>query len=359
MKSSTGKYYLGLDQIRGVAALIVFTWHFVQVHNNAFKTGPTIPPFNLFTEGHTGVALFMCLSGYLFAKLLKNKTIDYEKFIFNRLLRLLPLLTLIIIINGITSIDNLTMLIDYVKYILKGIIYPSLPNGGWSITVEFHFYLIVPFLLLLSLKRRNSLIWLLMLTIVIRILLYLKLGEIQSLSYWTLVGRIDQFILGILAFKFHQVIKGKNIFILTCFVFFLLFYYYFDYMGGFFSNPSYPSNSPLWIIIPTIEGFSFSLIIAWYDNTITPSNNWFNRITANVGKYSYSIYLLHFFFVFKMSEFVNNNIIELSNIYITLIFSLLCFLIMIPIGYLSFRFIEKPFLKYRINYLKENKTTIN
>lgn len=352
MKSSTGKYYLGLDQIRGVAALLVFTWHFIHIHNG-HESGPVIFPLNVFYEGHTGVALFMTLSGYLFSKLLDNKKIYYWKFIFNRLIRLLPLLLFMIILNGIITLDNWGQTIEYLKKNLTGFVLPNLPNGGWSITVEFHFYLLLPLLLLLNSKRKNILAYILAVTIFTRVLLYFNLGQIQFLSYWTIIGRIDQFILGILAFKYHRLIKGRNKLMILTSLLFLLFYFYFDSIGGFYSNHNYPSSSPIWIFMPTIEGLFYSILTAWYDNSTFPSNSLLHKIMAAAGKYSYSIYLLHFFLVFKMASFIDKYILDLSNTYIALIFSFLCFLIMIPMGHLSYNYIEKPFLKFRVKYLKE------
>ena len=75
MKSSTGMYFVGLDHIRALAAYIVFSWHFVHVHDGHLGDSPSIFPLSLLTEGHTGVALFMTLSGYLFTKLLDGKNI--------------------------------------------------------------------------------------------------------------------------------------------------------------------------------------------------------------------------------------------------------------------------------------------
>jgi peptidoglycan/LPS O-acetylase OafA/YrhL len=72
MKSSTGQYFIGLDHLRALATFIVFTWHFLHVNNGHHQT-PPIFPLSFLTEGHTGVGLFMTLSGYLFAKLLDGK----------------------------------------------------------------------------------------------------------------------------------------------------------------------------------------------------------------------------------------------------------------------------------------------
>lgn len=151
MKSTTGKYYVGLDHLRDIAAFMVFTWHFLHVHDGHFAAAPLFP-LSLLSEGHTGVALFMTLSGYLFAKLLDDKKINYPAFPWNRFLRLAPLLLLTLLIFGFSRYSSSGMLpLDYAlfftKWILSGLVLPTFPNGGWSITVEFHFYLMLPFLL--------------------------------------------------------------------------------------------------------------------------------------------------------------------------------------------------------------------
>lgn len=84
MRSSSGEHYIALDHIRALAAFIVFTWHFIHATDGypvSFEYVPALPPFSILDEGHTGVALFMTLSGYLFAKLFDGKSIDYWAFI--------------------------------------------------------------------------------------------------------------------------------------------------------------------------------------------------------------------------------------------------------------------------------------
>ena len=136
---------------------------------------------------------------------------------------------------------------------------------------------------------------------------------------------------------------------------FSTFYWYFDSLGGFYMNPSYPSPSVIWIYMPTIEGFTYALIIAWYDNSFSHSTNKLSRFIALIGTYSYSIYLLHFFVVFKLSKFIHLYIFDLSNIHIAILFATLCFFVMIPIAHFSYKYIELPFLKYRTKYIVGSK----
>lgn len=147
MKSSSGAHFIALDHVRALAAFMVVAWHFLSVTKVDYSFAPAIFPLALFDEGHTGVSLFMCLSGYLFAKLLNGKNINYQAFIWNRVIRLLPLLSLVVLIVGLQKVWAGEDLQRYALSILKGLLAPTLPNGGWSITVEFHFYLILPALL--------------------------------------------------------------------------------------------------------------------------------------------------------------------------------------------------------------------
>jgi len=301
----------------------------------------------------------MALSGYLFAKLLDGKSILYRHFIWNRFLRLAPLLLLVIFIVGLQRYLADKNLFSFAKSILYGTVKPSLPNGGWSITVEFHFYLILPLLLFLTAKWKYSLLFVLMLAIAMRALLHQELGQVQILSYWTIIGRVDQFLLGILAFQFRSHIARRHLLVFFGLFLFAGFYWYFDSMGGFFKNPSYPSPSPMWIYMPTIEGLAYALLIAWYDNSFQHSTGKVSRFIAQIGTYSYSIYLLHPFVVFRIANAINDHIIDLSNIHVLLLFSILGFLMMVPIGYLSYRFIETPFLRFRTKYIIEDKHTEN
>lgn len=358
MKSSSGKYYVGLDHIRAIAAFMVFSWHFMHGGNGypvPFGYAPSFFALTLLNEGHTGVALFMTLSGYLFAKLLDGKKINYVSFIWSRFLRLAPLLVLVILVDGYKQYLVGNNLSGYPKWILAGAIKPSLPNGGWSITVEFHFYLLLPLLLFFSRKSKYSLLFVVCFAILARSVLHQELGQIQKLAFWTIVGRIDQFLFGIMAYQFRKYIAGRHCLVVTGLTLFAIFYWYFNMQGGFYKSPSYPSPNAIWIFMPALEGLSYALMIAWYDSSFVHSNNRISRFVALIGTCSYSIYLLHIFFVFELAGTINEYLIDISNFYVALIFSTIGFLLMVPIGYASYRFIESPFLRLRTRYIVPEK----
>ena len=349
MKSSSGAYFIALDHIRAVAVFFVFAWHFVHVIV-PFEYTPAVFPFALLDEGHTGVALFMTLSGYLFAKLLEGKSIDYLSFLRNRALRLLPLLCAVVLIVGIKKFVNGDSLLAYARTVARGALLPSLPNGGWSITVECHFYVILP--LLLWLMRKSKLLPLVVIfaALALRAWLFMRRGEIQIFAYWTILGRIDQFVLGMLLCQFRAWFAHRHLLVAAVLVSFALFYWRFDAGGGFWQSPVYPSPSPLWIFMPLIEGLTYAVTIAWYETSFTPATTGVSRFIGRIGEFSYSIYLLHDFFVAALALFIHRHVSALNNFYWACGWALAAFLPTVLAGYLSFRFLESPFLKLRKRY---------
>jgi peptidoglycan/LPS O-acetylase OafA/YrhL len=359
LKSSTGAYYLGLDHIRGVAVLLVFVWHFLYGREGSalLTDAPAIwGPLILFDQGQIGVALFMALSGYLFAKLLDGKTVVYRNFFWNRLLRLLPLLLFVLLVNASISAfkaGDWRMIYWCMLDIPGGLVFPSWPNGGWSITVELHFYLILPFLLMLCKWWCPSIWAVVVCAIAVRLGIYLHSGSVQDAAYWTLIGRIDQFALGLIAFKYRNLLVRQHVFVAVSSLAFLTFYGALGAWNQFHFDPKIISTSPLWIVMPTIEGLTFAALIAWYDGSFVHRRSLMSNIFATVGEYSYSIYLLHFFFVFTLAHWIHTQVLDLSDIYVALPIALLAFAAMLPIGYLSMRFIERPFLRLRQPYCLE------
>src|SRR5262245_13768545 len=330
MRSTDGAYYVGLDHLRALAAFLVFVWHFIHC-SVAFYDVPTIWPLSILDQGHCGVALFMTLSGYLFAKLLDGQHVIYRWFFWNRMLRLAPLLIAAMILNGIVNYhDNL---LDYVKLITKGLVLPLLPNGQWSIAVEAHFYLLLP--LLLFLLRRHAVYagLVIFIAISIRAAVFWHTGEVQSLTFYTIFGRIDQFTLGMAAYGLRDLMKSQHVAMITAFVVYSLFYHSFDVAGGFYLT----SFSPVWIILPTLEGLFFCFMIAYYDTTFKFRTVGFSGVLARIGACSYSIYLLHFFVVISMNKAMS-SVVPLTNFFISTIAATLAFCAFTPFAWMSYHY---------------------
>lgn len=360
MRSSSGQHFIALDHLRALAAFMVVAWHFLHAGNGTpvpFEGAPTFFPLALFDEGHTGVALFMVLSGYLFAKLLDGKNISYPAFFWNRFIRLAPLLFLTLILVGVQRYLQGWNVTNYFSGLYLGLVYPVWPNGGWSITTEIHFYLTLPFLLYLCRRSRLLPICVIGAALLFRTYYFQSNGQVQSIAYWTIAGRIDQFILGMVAFFYATELAKRTKLLVFVFLSFVGFWWWFTATGGFYLRPKYPSTSSVWIWLPTLEGLAYASLIAWYDARKIDPSTLVSQTLQRLGEYSYSIYLLHFFFVFRAASYVHSNVMDISNFYLALAWSVIFFLAMLIPGYLSFRFVESPFLKLRLKYYKETPTS--
>jgi hypothetical protein len=90
---------------------------------------------------------------------------------------------------------------------------------------------------------------------------------VQSLSYWTIVGRIDQFTLGILAFHYRAHVQRRHLLAVLTFLAFTAYYHWFNLNGGWQDFLGYPSTAPVWVFQPSVEGLAAAILIAWYDTS--------------------------------------------------------------------------------------------
>lgn len=352
MRSSGGQYYPGLDHLRAFAAFLVFGWHFShgQSGNPApFGSSATsfLAPFN---EGHTGVALFLCLSGYLFAKILDGKQVVWKSFYWNRFIRLAPLLITVMVIEGaFIAYGDPDYLSGYVISILTGFLAPTWPNGAWSIAVEIHFYLLLWIIIPLMRRWRASLACFLALGVGGRLLVYGVGADVQYYAYWTLIGRIDQFILGIAAWEFRGLLRARHVWMASAAVAFFGFYQWFVSLGGFYGTLG---NRAVWIFVPTVEAVFFSFLVAYYDTSFAFSRAWYWRLIEAAGAASYSIYLLHVFVVFDLAAAAEKHLPAMASWEIAEAVAVVGFAFVFPFAWLSYRYMELPFLRFRTRYIR-------
>lgn len=342
MRSSSGLYVGKLDHVRACAAFLVYCWHFIHTQV-PFGTVPAFAPLSMLEEGHIGVALFMTLSGYLFAKIIDGRPLNLTRFYRNRLLRLAPLLSIVLAywaLRGDMSFDSF----------LKGFVLPTWQSGAWSVAVELHFYAIFPAILWLQrANRTGALVALFMMSILVRFAVWSIIGSVQAFSYWTIGGCIDLFLAGML---WHELSKREDVrrhagFICaTALAVITVAWQAFNVAGGFYGTTA----SPLWIIIPTFQGLLFGAVIVGYEYTRVHLPSLADRTLAKVGEVSYSIYLLHFIFYPSIVKQLAAAGFDMASFPIALAFASLTFPLIVGIAMLSFRFIEQPFLKLRGSY---------
>jgi peptidoglycan/LPS O-acetylase OafA/YrhL len=342
MRSSSGLYVSKLDHVRAIAAFLVYCWHFVHVHV-PFDLVPAFLPLSLLEEGHIGVALFMTLSGYLFAKIIDGRPLDLRRFYKNRFLRLVPLLAVVLAYWAARGDMGL-------QAFLKGFFLPVWHSGAWSVAVELHFYALFPAILWLQRgNRTGALVALFMASIVMRFGIWAATGNVQDLSYWTIGGCIDLFVAGML---WHELAKRDAIrrhagkLLATALAAIVIGWHQFNLAGGFWGT----THSPLWIVIPTLQGLALGAAIVGYEFSNVKLPQRIDHGLAKIGEVSYSIYLLHFIFYPTIVKQLTHAGFDMASFPVALSFAILVFPLMVAIACVSYHLIEKPFLRLRQSY---------
>lgn len=362
MKSLNTSYFSRIDHLRFLAACLVILHHF-----RGKVTLPSLENFNLkigieyffkfwAVNGSSGVGLFLVLTGFLFCIISDygKKNIRYSGFIYNRVLRIFPLLMVIIFIvitmnrAESTPMDILRVMTlqlntgsPYASWAQK--FYPAAPI--WTIGVEFQFYLLFPFLArFLSTYGIRYLLLLIIFMIIIRYnMTVLSSKPLYTDFYHSIVGRMDQFLIGMLFAVlvnrgYFTWIKNKFIAVaLGCIALYSLMY-----ILPFRFNSSYS------YFYFTIEAILWGGIVISYFLADIKFPRIYDYILSKLGEISFSIYLLHLPIGIMLSKSLSlPTPMGTSELLLQFIFKLL---VTIIVSFISFYCIEKPFMNLRTKY---------
>lgn len=359
MKSSNIKYLPALDHLRGYAALLIMVYHGILVFENFFATGAWVdtlnPVYALFVEGHTAVSLFMVLSGFIFTFGAYGKRIDYGGFVRNRFLRIYPLF-LAVIAAGIYFYPKQVSFNGFLKTFFFYSYAPDALNLGpfsalfWTISVEFQFYLIFPFIFyLMGRYGTRSIFLLIAASFGVKLLCVYQLGYTANfISYWTLAGRIDQFLLGMLAAHIYALgsLNLKRLLVPSAVgVVAMIFIYH--RLGG------WPAQSGWKLLLPFAEGAAWAAFMLAYTQRFTENTGAWAKAMTFLGERSYSFYLIHlvvWFYFYRNGLLIRPFESPLYNSFANS--ALIVLPATLAISTVTYALIERPFLRLRVRYLK-------
>ena len=368
MKSTNFGYIPALDHLRGFAAVLVLFFHsshFIS-HKMIYST-PYDPakwakagnPFSaLAIEGHTAVSLFFLLSGFVFTVGSLQKKLNYLGFYRNRLLRTYPLFLFFLTLGIAFNTENfsITALLQSVFFMANS---DTAINGGaftfvfWSIAVEWHFYLLFPLLLVCVQKWGWKVLpGLILALLVVRTGAYFAGADMRVLSYWTIVGRLDQFLLGMLAGIYYRnyFVAGKRLDYVAIggagLVLMLLFG--FNQLGGG------GANNYLWIFWPTLEAMAWAIFLIGYLSIARHFHRLVGNALVALGTISYSIYMGHYLVLDFFLRHDWESLWRLGDPVATA--ALNTFVFMLPLALLlatiTYFCVERPFLLRRRKYVQ-------
>ena len=336
-----------VNGLRGIAVLGAVFYHAEIILGN----------FRIFPGGFLGVDVFIVISGYLMTAIISKEyratnTFSFKNYYKRRIRRLLPALLVVIFFTSIASYFILlpSLFEDFIKSVLASIFffsnfffhYSGQAYGAqvlseipllhtWSLSLEEQFYIVYPTILLglvIYLKKRIEII------LIIGILLSVIFASIitvnhQSFNYYMLPSRAWEFLFGaLLGVKLDQINsnenkKTKQFLALIGFIVLLLSFALFDDSNF---HPSYLTLIPVTATYLIIQNTSEDSLI--------------NKVLSIpalifIGLISYSFYLWHhpIFSFAKILDIGQESI---------LIKTLIIF-ISILLGFITYKFIEKPF----------------
>lgn len=347
-------YIPALDGLRGIAILLVITFHYFGF-------------FKIFSLGWIGVDLFFVLSGYLITSRLiatfKEKNY-FSKFYRNRALRILPLyygvlFSFYIIINFFVQPANkeafafynqnagsFVLFLENWSFIFSQQEYPIHLLHFWTLAVEEQFYLLWPLIIYFFYDKKyfaRLLLIMIVIAICFRCFLF-SISEGNSLLYFfNTFCRMDSFIIGGALFFFHRSnnnISFKIILPLVSIALVIGIFIYGPESGNFFFG--------------TIGYTLLAIFFAGLIQLATKNKfRLFNNILETkwlifVGKISYGLYVYHWI----VQQFLQNKFTQILEVHFSIpneaalgLSISLCLLISFLISILSFVYFEMYFLK--------------
>ena len=361
MRTEHKPYLPRVDHLRFLAATIVLLYHTFH-HWVPLDIHPGNPLLTVIDEGHTGVGLFMVISGFIFGTLTLGSDVRYGQYLRNRVLRIYPLLIFAVFLGIAQSWERNNPITVVVNYLIpvssfesmgpRLVHFPQL----WSIAVEFQIYLLFPFFLRAA--ERYGIRYLLAfigLLLIVRFLIWASTDTVQMLAYGSVFGRVDQFLIGLIVgrlYRRRRDLLGNPAWLLLACALELVTIWGFDRLGGFYGN-GYPSGSPIWIGWPTVEGLSWAFVVLAYVSCRWSLGATFERVTAWLGAISYSIFVMHLLVFWAWQPQIGAQLVLSADPSLNAL--LKGVLIVLPstiaLAALTYYLIERPFFRYQRPYL--------
>lgn len=349
-----------IDGLRALAALGVLWTHTWTYFNNPRCLIGKFDLADIGAFGVNGVDLFFVISGfcmyYFYASKKDFTYTDFRHFLFKRWMRLSPAFygaTLIYLFTGIFVYHyNLSVIgvilhnFFYLNYILPQYIVAS---HFWTLSVEWQFYFIIPFLLIYKNRFNFKKIFLLMfgfLLLVGIISVFLFRNQLDQLTNSILFRGVEFGCGTIVAYLTINGIKPGKGEIWQLIIALLLIF------AGRFSTSkpilslSFHYYNLFKILGFTCMGLGFAGILYIALNTSGLLSTALSLgPLKKLGRISYSFYLLHALIYPLVSNEVMHLLPDLKNIGGPLLAAFISAIILYPLSLLSYRIFEKPFLK--------------
>jgi peptidoglycan/LPS O-acetylase OafA/YrhL len=163
----------------------------------------------------------------------------------------------------------------------------------WTLCVEMQFYLVFPFLLRCYERRGVSFaVMLIAAFTVMRLMTFLLTGTLRDTTYFSIIGRMDQFMVGLLAGAAYN--RFRSVRTHTPILFVAALALALGYVTVLNKNGGWAVDGMFWIVWPWWEGLVCAALLLTYLSFSAFVPSIVSRLLTAMGTVSYSTYLLHF-----------------------------------------------------------------
>ncbi|WP_223649490.1 acyltransferase family protein [Hymenobacter psoromatis] len=351
----TKQHFELLDGLRGVAAVAVVIFHFMEF---------AIPDYthNFIAHGYLAVDFFFCLSGFVIAYAYDNRinAMGMVEFCKLRLIRLHPLVIIGSVLGLIFFLldpySNLAakysasqlvtmfmascLLIPYPVVLQRSANLFHLNPPTWSLFWE---YIANIFYVLILFKLSNKLLWLivscaaLLLCYEAHHVTYLGVGWGKDNFWGGGIRILYSFPIGMLIYRSNWIVKSRLGFISLGFLLFIAFLIPY-------------STKTNWLADSLIVLFYFPFLVALGAGASAAAP--LQAICRFSGEISYPLYMIHYPFLWIFLSYVEKNKPSLNQM--TLII-LIAAVLLIMLAYSGLKFLDVPIRAYLKRYLKKSE----
>jgi len=347
-----------IDSLRGLAILMVMATHL----------GPALQETASFLTvyGRMGVQLFFVISALTLCISMNNRINEnffLSNFFIRRYFRIAPMYILGVLIYSPLVIDYFpevkSSVFDYLSHIFlfHGFTLNAFKNivpGGWSIGVEFIFYLLFPLIFLFLRKNPSKLRY--QTTFILFVCaslvqnLYFQLYEpnyssVWKYGYWSPVNQLPVFMVGVLLYRRvciemreYTLIKCTSSFLILTFSTFIVWQLQFPFYV---------------VLVPLLSAFSF-----YYLYFIFKLIPWLNiRLLQRIGQLSFSMYILHFLSLLILLNLNRLDFLRGMGIISFLIYFILLTTLTMILSIISEKVIELKFVSIAKNIIAHRENT--
>jgi peptidoglycan/LPS O-acetylase OafA/YrhL len=224
----------------------------------------------------------------------------------------------------------------------------------WAIGVELQFYLLFPVLHhFIEHEGKRWAVAGIALCVIMR-LVAVNTGGVgaRDVSYWHLLGRLDQFLIGMLSARLYRHYEARALpwgmlsIAGSAIMFGVIML--FNQAGGW-------PTTPLWKVgWPTVEALAWAGVLVPYARFAQQIPGLISKPLALIGSMSYSIYLLHYTCIQMMPRYVNFKFSDDPNVASQLYVALVVLPVVLALAALTYYTVERPFLRLRVRYVRES-----